>query len=67
MGVLEPVPYMGVCDPYMGVRPWVEVIPLCLFAPLKGRRRFRLDHVPGLGGQTGSNQRIKTERTALAM
>lgn len=35
MGVLDPVPYMGVCEPYIGVRLWVEVIPLCLFAPLR--------------------------------
>lgn len=35
MGVLEPVPYMGVWEPNMGVRPWLEVIPLCLFAPLQ--------------------------------
>ena len=39
MGVLEPVPYMGVWEPYMGVRPWVEVCPVCLLAPLEGRRR----------------------------
>lgn len=39
MGVLDPVPYMGVWEPYMGVRLWAEVIPLCLFAPLQTSRR----------------------------
>lgn len=39
MGVLEPVPYMGVWEPYMGVRLWAEVIPLCLLAPLQTSRR----------------------------
>lgn len=27
MGVREPEPYMGVWEPYMGVRPYVEVMP----------------------------------------
>lgn len=40
MGVLDPVPYMGVWEPYMGVRLWAEVIPLCLFAPLQRYRRW---------------------------
>lgn len=35
MGVLEPVPYMGVWEPYMGVRLWAEVVPPCLLAPLR--------------------------------
>lgn len=30
---------MGVWEPYMGVRPWVEVIPLGLLAPLEEMRR----------------------------
>lgn len=44
MGVLEPVPYMGVWEPYMGVRLWAEVIPLCLFAPLQTSGRVKNRH-----------------------
>ena len=38
MGVLEPVPYIGVWEPYIGVRPCADVIPLCLLAPLERQR-----------------------------
>lgn len=58
---------MGVCEPYIGVRPWVEVIPLCLLAPLErggGEINVMLDthdHRLGNSRETGNNQKKRDE------
>ena len=58
------MPYMGVCEPYMGVRLWAEVIPLCLLAPLQTSRRVvKEPKAPEVKGESGTHMVVSRWRS----